>query len=393
VTAASDPRPLRVAVLTGPFSTAQDTQLSALREHTGATVEIVYQRALPAAPFDDTGFRSLAGALGWDDEIPASAVVDLVDRLRPDVLLVTSWHHGAYVRIARAWRHRALRLMLMDNPWRSTGQAVGRHGRLEVVPEAGVRHRLPAERAPAGVRQEARVHRQPDLGRRVLLRPARFEVDRDSRPEDPQTFLSVGRLVASKGVDVLLQAYAAYRQSVEGPWPLHIAGTGPLAEAAGAAEGVVTLGFQQPAAMPEVFAGAGCFVLASIFEPWGFVIHEATASGLPIICTTACGASVDLVRNGYNGLTVAAGSVEALTDAMVAISTMATDRRREMGRASVSLPPAHAPAVGRRLRCPGPDLAAAGWSMGPSGLWALSSLERSCWHSGGRREPSAGLSL
>jgi glycosyltransferase involved in cell wall biosynthesis len=318
VTAASDPRPLRVAVLTGPFSTAQDTQLS-------------------AAPFDDTGFRSLAGALGWDDEIPASAVVDLVDRLRPDVLLVTSWHHGVYVRIARAWRHRALRLMLMDNSWRSTAKQWGGMAvsRLYLKPAFDIAF-LPNERQRVFAKKLGFTDSQIWDGVYCCDQP-RFEVDRDSRPEDPQTFLSVGRLVASKGVNVLLQAYAAYRQSVEGPWPLHIAGTGPLAEAAGAAEGVVTLGFQQPAAMPEVFAGAGCFVLASIFEPWGLVIHEATASGLPIICTTACGASVDLVRNGYNGLTVAAGSVEALTDAMVAISTMATDRRREMGQASVSL--------------------------------------------------------
>ena len=49
---------------------------------------------------------------------------------------------------------------------------------------------------------------------------------------------------------------------------------------------------------------AGCFVLTSIFEPWGLVIQEAAASGLPIIATDICGAAPHLVINNYNGYQV-----------------------------------------------------------------------------------------
>jgi len=56
--------------------------------------------------------------------------------------------------------------------------------------------------------------------------------------------------------------------------------------------------------------------MASHFEPWGVAIAEAAASGLPLICTTACGASVDLVRPYYNGLLAAPRDVDGLARAM-----------------------------------------------------------------------------
>lgn len=329
--------PLRVAVLTGPFTATYDAQLMALRERRGTTVEIVYQRASSAAPYDDAQFAALEGALAWTEEIPESQVRDLVDRLHPDVILVTSWNHGAYVRTARAWRRRALRLMIMDNPWRSTikqwgGVAISRP---YLKPAFDVVF-LPNERQRVFARKLGFGDDQVWDGVYCCVQP-RFEVDRANRSEEPRSFLYVGRLVTSKGVDVLLRAYAAYREQVEEPWPLQIAGTGALHEVATAAEGVLTLGFRQPSAMPAVFAGASCFVLPSIVEPWGIVLHEAAASGLPIICTTACGASLDLVRDGYNGFTVPPGNVRALTDALVLVTTMPAARRQDMGHASTSL--------------------------------------------------------
>ena len=46
------------------------------------------------------------------------------------------------------------------------------------------------------------------------------------------------------------------------------------------------------------------------------MLAEAAASGLPLICTTACGAGVDLVRPVFNGLLTGPGDVEGLARAM-----------------------------------------------------------------------------
>jgi glycosyltransferase involved in cell wall biosynthesis len=83
-----------------------------------------------------------------------------------------------------------------------------------------------------------------------------------------------------------------------GSWGLTCCGSGPEAHLLRDQAGVVDAGFTQPADQPDLFAKHGAFVLASNFEPWGVVLAEAAASGLPLLCTTACGAGGDLVRDG-----------------------------------------------------------------------------------------------
>jgi glycosyltransferase involved in cell wall biosynthesis len=116
--------------------------------------------------------------------------------------------------------------------------------------------------------------------------------------------LYVGRYVEEKAIDVLLGGYSQYRESVENPWPLACCGTGPMASAVAGAAGVTDLGFVQPAELPRILLAHGAFVFVSRFEPWGVALAEAMASGLPAICSEACGVSVELVRHLHNGLLV-----------------------------------------------------------------------------------------
>ena len=50
--------------------------------------------------------------------------------------------------------------------------------------------------------------------------------------------------------------------------------------------------------------------------PWGVVIAEASAAGLPVICSSACGAASDLVRSYFNGVVVPPETPAALARAM-----------------------------------------------------------------------------
>jgi len=329
--------PLRVAVLTGPYSSTQDAQVRALRVRCGATVEVAYRRAAADAPFADDEFTSLDGALSWDESIPADRVERLLDRLEPHVLLVTSWNHGVYMRLARRWRHRALRLMIMDNPWRGTAKQLAgiAVSRAFITPAIDVAF-VPNERQRVFARKLGFQEDQIWYGAYGCDQP-RFEAESAATLDRPRSFLYVGRLVPAKGIDLLLEGYAEYRRQVAAPWALDVVGTGPLATVVATADGVTAHGFRQPGAMPGVFATAGCLVLPSTFEPWGTVIHEATASALPVICSTACGAWIDLVRDGYNGFVVPPGSASALTEAMVKLTTMDAGRRAAMAEASLSL--------------------------------------------------------
>jgi glycosyltransferase involved in cell wall biosynthesis len=154
---------------------------------------------------------------------------------------------------------------------------------------------------------------------------------------DLPRFVFAGRLTPEKGVDVLAAAYGEYRQMVESPWPLLVCGTGPLSSTLRALPGVESMGFVQPAELPQVFSRAACLVLPSTFEPWGVVVHEATAAGLAVVCTSACGAATRLVLDGYNGAVVAPADASGLASALARIANADDVRLAEMSRRSVEL--------------------------------------------------------
>jgi glycosyltransferase involved in cell wall biosynthesis len=150
-------------------------------------------------------------------------------------------------------------------------------------------------------------------------------------------FAFVGRLVVEKGIDVLAQGYRRYRQLTTDPWPLLVGGVGPESRELAELPGVDILGFVQPDDLPHLLARAGCLVLPSRFEPWGVVVHEATTAGLPVVCTSVCGAASRLVLDGYNGAVVSPGDADALARALLRISTAGPSTLRAMSVASRSL--------------------------------------------------------
>ncbi len=83
------------------------------------------------------------------------------------------------------------------------------------------------------------------------------------------------------------------------------------------------------------YRDADVFVLPSRSEPWGMVLNEAAAAGLPLVATEESGAAHDLV-DGATAIRIAAGDVGALRDAL---SSLAADPelRARMGARSREL--------------------------------------------------------
>jgi glycosyltransferase involved in cell wall biosynthesis len=149
----------------------------------------------------------------------------------------------------------------------------------------------------------------------------------------PRRFLYVGRYAPEKRIDLLVEAYRRYRMRVSDPWTLTCCGMGPERKRLVGEHGLSDQGFVQPKDLPEVYAHHGAFVIASDYEPWGMVIAEAAAAGLPVVCTDACGAHHEIVRSGINGVVCASRNAARLTDALVRIHEQ-EHSLPEMGRMS-----------------------------------------------------------
>ncbi len=53
--------------------------------------------------------------------------------------------------------------------------------------------------------------------------------------------------------------------------------------------------------LPQLYRSARLFLFPSLWEPWGVVVNEACAAGLPVIASPFAGTSHELVREEYNG--------------------------------------------------------------------------------------------
>jgi 1,2-diacylglycerol 3-alpha-glucosyltransferase len=156
-------------------------------------------------------------------------------------------------------------------------------------------------------------------------------------------FLYVGRLAEEKNVVGLMRSWLDYRAE-GGTWPLMLVGDGPemkglkaLAEASGFAEDVYFPGLKSSAELVPYYAFASCFVLPSTREPWGLVVNEAMASGLPVLVSERCGCAADLVFPALNGFVFNPTNSVELREKMRAMEQLSFEQRSRMGKYSAEL--------------------------------------------------------
>ena len=220
--------------------------------------------------------------LDWSEKLPSDWT--------PDVVFTVGWHNALCREAAkREWGANTRKVCCFDMPWEWRARkffarfVLWRYLRrfdAALVPGAATE---PYARW-LGFRRE-----------RIFKGMYGTNVKRMGPHVGGRGFLFVGRESPEKGLDVLRKAHAIYKAN-GGTWDLRIVC------------GV------SPGELGPIYQEADCFVLPSLWEPWGVVLVEAAAAGLPIICTDKCGARHEVV--GGNGVVVRAGDANALAAAM-----------------------------------------------------------------------------
>jgi glycosyltransferase involved in cell wall biosynthesis len=153
-------------------------------------------------------------------------------------------------------------------------------------------------------------------------------------PRDRPCILYAAKFTNRKRPHDLLEAVRKLNMGTSSPFTAVMAGSGELeAEmrafcARHAVNNVVFTGFINQSALPALYAASDIFVLPSEQEPWGLAVNEAMCAGLPVVVSHEVGCAVDLVRDGINGFTPAAGDVEVLAASLKALVEDSALRRR-----------------------------------------------------------------
>ena len=252
----------------------------------------------------------------------ARTVAAIAAERRPDVVFLPGNFHWplapALARLPQALRPRLV--AQVSNPL----VRADRGGLRRRVFEAGVRRRLRGADAvvalaPGAAADAQRILRRPLA--HVLPLPA-LEDDAPPPkpiPPGPPLVLAAGRLVAQKGFDLAIRAFARAaapdaRLVIVGEGPLR-AELAALARRLGVAERVDLPGYA-PDLRPWLDR-ARVFLLGSRFEGYGAVVVEALAAGRPVVAFDATPAVDELLaRAPERGVGVPAGDVDALARAL-----------------------------------------------------------------------------
>lgn len=156
---------------------------------------------------------------------------------------------------------------------------------------------------------------------KIVVRPNFLDPDPGPGTHDGGFALFAGRLSEEKGLDVLLDAYAALqRDGME--IPLRIVGDGPMMKglqqraAQMQAHQISFEGWQSSEVILDLMHRATVFIAPSTwYEGLPRVLIEAFACGLPAI-TSNLGSMSEMIMDGESGLLVEPGNAAALAERM-----------------------------------------------------------------------------
>ncbi len=259
-----------------------------------------------------------------------------VDKIDPQLIICSGWKDKSYLKVIRTWRNKATTVMCMDNEW-----------------HASLRQRLSALAARFFLPKVFNYiwvpyKRQGKFAKKLgfndeCIKYGFYTADTEKfsgfyeknikakQAAFPKVFLCVARYFPQKNLETLWNAFVQLQNEEPNEWELWNMGTGTDFEKRFIDPKIKHLGFVQPNQMEEYIAKAGVFVLPSLFEPWGVVVHEFAASGFPLLISKHVGASQAFVENGINGYVFKPSSVENIKEALLKIMQLPDHELNQMG--------------------------------------------------------------
>lgn len=284
----------------------------------------------------DWRFRATYVGVGWRG---ALSLVWLIVRTRPDVVY-TLYAGKSFVAAIIAARLTGARVVIKAmktfEAWRPRSRAREMAKRL-IFPYVAIHTTGPDGTAYAmryGA-SDSHIFAFPEPVAVERFAGAARESRREGRCHRETVFLYVGRVWRGKGVDLLIEAFQELTRSHQAR--LMIVGDGVdrdrLQRTVRAGDSISFLPFLEGDGLPRVYRSADVFVFPTLGDPYGHVVQEAMASGLPVIASDAAADIRQRVSHGVTGFVVRAGDKQALVGAM---ALLAGDEslRASMGLAS-----------------------------------------------------------
>lgn len=160
-----------------------------------------------------------------------------------------------------------------------------------------------------------------------------------------KNIISVGRLSAEKGYDLLLNICPAIFSKFP-DWELHIYGEGPLHDKLLQLRDELMLQDKVyfegiTSHIEQAYCDSSVYVMSSLYEGFGMVLVEAAACGLPIVSFDCPNGPRDILQNDH-GILVPVGDEMALQNALMAMLEN-EDMRKYYAKKALEIPSQYTP--------------------------------------------------
>ena len=255
-------------------------------------------------------------------EIDLVQIKHIINNYNPNLIFVSGWMDKIYLSATRYARKKKILVVAgMDTPWTgSVKQYIS-----SILLKKYWRNHFNYLWVP-GKRQINYAHKLGFIGKcrpnlysgRVDLFNKSWERSKNSKKEQyPHQLLFIGRLEKIKGIDMLVNIFLQIKKELKNDWRLVIAGSGTLETSIPGSPDIENVGFKTQKELTALMGDSGAFCLPSLWEPWGVVIHEAAAAGLPLLLSDECGAAEAFLEEDENGFIFKAGDENRLKENLI----------------------------------------------------------------------------
>lgn len=271
------------------------------------------------APFQ---FDRMEGLHYYDRSgISVEELTAKVSAINPQAIVCSGWMDKEYVQVVKKFKGKVPTVVALDNHWTGSWkqramQLVGplyitnafSHAWVAGEPQAKYARKLgfKGDNLMQGFYSADLTFFKKQYEQNIGAKRANF----------PKRFVFVGRYMPHKGIYEMWDAFISLVDQSDSDWEMWCVGVGDDYEKRIEHPKIKHFGFVQPKDLGEVISGSGVFLLPSHFEPWGVVVHEFAAAGMPLLLSEAIGAGSAFLEEGKNGYQFKSNNKESLKSAM-----------------------------------------------------------------------------
>lgn len=266
-------------------------------------------------------------------KVSKQVLFDTVVNFNPQTIISSGWIDKDYLKICSLYFHKCTTVLALDNSWNgSLKQKL-----LSFISPFFLKKTFKKVWVPSDSQKKYAQklgYKDENIFLNFYAPDTTFYNSFSEKSSIPHVFLYIGRYVKHKGIFELWNAFIELKNEHPNDWKLFCVGTGDEFENRIEHSDIKHFGFIQPKDLGKVLSNSGVYVLPSIFEPWGVVVHEMAAAGFPLLLSDAVGSKEAFLSN-ENGFEFKSGSKDAIKEVLLKVIKLSKEELKRMSLKSV----------------------------------------------------------